>query len=109
MNKHQIESGYRKAKAEILEERDHCCESCGTTSKFLTPSHLISRNDANVIGHPELIIDKKNIRIHCIDCHQSHEIGKNKGSDHSENNNYFLELHESGIIPDWLLYKHTKI
>lgn len=104
----KINSNYRKTKKEIIEERDYYCESCGKSGQItvLTPSHLISRADSKRYNCIELIWDKKNIRIHCVDCHRNWENGTKKGADFEGNMEYILYLKEQEIISNELYMKY---
>ncbi len=66
-----IETAYHKIQAEILEERKHCCEGCGDGSKTLTFSHRVSRKRRR-----DLITEKENIDLYCLDCHENVETGR---------------------------------
>lgn len=102
----QINRKYREVKIEIEFDRDPICESCEVGGMFLTPSHLISRADSKRYNCIELIWDKRNIRIHCVSCHQHWENGTKKGADFDENMTYILYLKDQNIIPNELYQKH---
>lgn len=67
---------YTKIIREIADERGMVCQGCGTTER-LSFSHLIPRS-----RRPDLITNKKNIHIHCMDgdgvvgCHTKAEAGR---------------------------------
>lgn len=67
---------YNQVCHEILQERGQKCQGCNT-NKRLSFSHLIPRS-----RRPDLITNKDNIHIHCMDgdgiegCHQKCESGK---------------------------------
>jgi hypothetical protein len=64
---------------EIAEERDHQCEvqDCGTWIAKLSPENF--HHDKTKGSHPELKLDKTNIKIVCFDCHYTiHNIKKLK-------------------------------
>lgn len=65
-------SGERLLFLEIWRERPHYCNKCGTylgnTPKVHYFSHIKSKG-----AHPELRLDKNNIEILCLKCHQEYE------------------------------------
>jgi len=85
-------------------EREPVCEGCGKGQGGdlrLSHSHVISRQEAKNIGLPELIYNKRNIRLHCLDfgnhkgCHTKWESFKSKGMlDHEKNMQFIRSLDE---------------
>src|SRR5689334_10424914 len=63
-----------KSYGEIDLDRDRVCEGCGLNLP-LSHSHLLSQQD-----RPDLVADKRNIRLHCFgnykSCHDTWERGK---------------------------------
>lgn len=59
---------------EIWNERKHICMKCGVSlgddPKPIYFSHILSRG-----AHSELKMDKNNIELLCMECHQKHEFG----------------------------------
>ncbi len=52
-------------KAMLSQKEITFCSGCGTT-KHLSPSHIISRQDCKNIGRPELIYDPDNVDWLCL-------------------------------------------
>jgi hypothetical protein len=69
-----IERELRLVYNKIDNERELCCEGCGSYVKPLSHSHLLSR-----YFRPDLIADPQNIRLHCFgdynSCHEKWERG----------------------------------
>lgn len=76
----------------ILPKYDGRCTGCGTT-KALTPSHIIRRSK-----RPDLVLEVRNIKPHCIKCHDLWDSGNVKKMkqlrDYSENMSYIKEVDE---------------
>lgn len=67
----ELEDLYKLAKEEIMQEREHACEGCGTYSKNISFSHRIPRS-RNI----SMLHDKGNIDMYCMDCHDLWERGQ---------------------------------
>jgi 5-methylcytosine-specific restriction endonuclease McrA len=73
----------------ILLKYDGKCTGCGTIYS-LTPSHLIRRSK-----RPDLILDPRNVKPHCIRCHSTWDTGdvnKMKLLNDFEENMAFIRL-----------------
>lgn len=66
-----IEREYNKVKAQIMQDRPHCCAGCGTYAGMITFSHRIPRSRRR-----DLIADINNIDLMCHNCHNKVETGK---------------------------------
>lgn len=80
----EIDKKYSECISEIKNEREMRCESCGSYSKPLSFSHIISRKRCKEIGREDLIYDKRNIIIECYEapssfpesCHNQWELSQ---------------------------------
>lgn len=66
-----IENQYRKIKAQIMEEREHCCAGCGNYGAMITFSHRIPRS-----RRLDLMTDPNNIDLMCMSCHDKVETSR---------------------------------
>lgn len=71
-------TGEKELFFEIWAERPHKCSNCGKSLGNIPNvrffSHIKSKG-----AYPELRLDKENIELLCLDCHENHEFGdKNK-------------------------------
>jgi len=62
-----IDGKYSDVVAELKQEREAFCETCGHTHKPLSVSHTISRKRCKEIGRIDLITDKENLVIECFE------------------------------------------
>jgi len=69
----------------------HRCADCGST-EFLTPSHTISRKEANEYGQQYLIWTEHNIECQCQDCHRRWENGDNTLPTWERRMKYIMEV-----------------
>ena len=80
LNRAQIETRIRKAKAEKIDqfllENDYCfCEQCGVNASNtrIDCSHVVSVKECLESGFAEKAFDVENIKLLCRSCHNKHD------------------------------------
>lgn len=69
-------TGEAKLFLEIWEERLHVCVDCGR-SLGNEPRSFYFSHEKGKGAHPELRLDKDNIKLRCFECHRNHDQGAN--------------------------------
>ena len=98
-----IDAMIRKAKKAFCRQRDEdgilYCEACGSTSKRLSCSHIISVNKCQNDGRAEVAFDVDNLQRECIPgCREETERGN---ISHHTNYRYkkeFIEKYNQGLV-----------
>jgi len=93
LSKANIDANIRVAKSlfvsDALDEGRNYCWACGTTQERLSCSHIISVNQCQNDGKPEVAWEQDNLQLECLKCHAETE---RRMMGHHANYRYKLEF-----------------